>query len=271
MLAFILFSTTSIIDLFIYLSDVFSSSYFYFLAIPFLFWTVDKHAGFRLLYLFMFSVYLNNILKDIFKVDRPDTSIDGYSMPSGHAQATTVFWGFLIPFLSKKFFTFVAISVIALISFSRVYTNAHWTLDIVVGISIGIFLVYASYRALDWIGAMPDIYKLVLAIILPIALWLLSPEDSYYAGLLLGGGVGYFFEILKCRMILPTSYLRRGAAFLIGIIGLVMIERIGTILSGNLFIELLFSTLLGLWITLIAPLLFVKIRLYNSELNNIKN
>lgn len=76
---------------------------FYFLLLPLLLWCVDLAVGTRIAAIFLLSTTINVGLKDLFQLPRPfetDPSVglydvEGYGMPSGHAQLSTVIWGSL--------------------------------------------------------------------------------------------------------------------------------------------------------------------------------
>lgn len=93
---------------------------------------------------------LNQILKLIFQRERPIgyrlLEIGGYSFPSGHAMASTAFYGLLI-YLSYKyiknknlkiFLITINTIVIILVGISRIYLGVHYCSDVLVGISISI-------------------------------------------------------------------------------------------------------------------------------------
>jgi undecaprenyl-diphosphatase len=92
------------------------------------------------------------VLKNIFQISRPTSEIysaNGWSFPSGHATVATTFF-FLISYIfigkirsvQRKTLLIVG-SVIgaSLVCFSRLYLGAHWTLDILAGIALGLLSV----------------------------------------------------------------------------------------------------------------------------------
>jgi membrane-associated phospholipid phosphatase len=92
------------------------------------------------------------VLNNIFQIQRPLSGVygaDGWSFPSGHATVATTFF-FLIAYvffgrmrtIKKKTFLIIG-SVVgtALVCFSRLYLGAHWTLDILAGIVLGLLSV----------------------------------------------------------------------------------------------------------------------------------
>ncbi len=92
------------------------------------------------------------ILKNTFQITRPGSGIldaNGWSFPSGHATVATAFFFMLaysffsnIKDLSNRI-VLIASSILGavLIYFSRLYLGAHWTLDILAGIALGLLSV----------------------------------------------------------------------------------------------------------------------------------
>ncbi len=92
------------------------------------------------------------VLKDIFQLARPDAAligVSGWSFPSGHAAVATAFF-FTTAYaffdwtksaLSKTLLVSGCIVGGGLISFSRLYLGAHWSLDILAGIALGFLSV----------------------------------------------------------------------------------------------------------------------------------
>lgn len=92
---------------------------------------------------------LNKLLKLFFERERPNllSQYDGvgYSFPSGHAMGSFIFYGFLaylvstspIPRWAKLSLSFVLLSIILLIGFSRVYLGVHYLTDILAGYTAG--------------------------------------------------------------------------------------------------------------------------------------
>ena len=106
--------------------------------------------------LFVFAIALAvislTILKNTFQISRPNSeflNFDGWSFPSGHATVATAFFFSLahcffgsIKSLGGRIFLIVGSIIGAtLISFSRLYLGAHWTLDILAGVALGLLSV----------------------------------------------------------------------------------------------------------------------------------
>lgn len=97
-----------------------------------------------------FIALVNQILKRIFVRPRPNmlrlVEENGYSFPSGHAMASTAFYGLLIIYIfrhvkNKKLRNSICIglsSLIILIDLSRIYVGVHYASDVLAGSSLSI-------------------------------------------------------------------------------------------------------------------------------------
>jgi len=92
------------------------------------------------------------VLKDTFQIARPGSEIiavSGWSFPSGHATVATTFffmlaysfWGKMKTPGKRTMLILVSVLGAAIISFSRLYLGAHWTLDVLGGIALGLLSV----------------------------------------------------------------------------------------------------------------------------------
>ena len=92
------------------------------------------------------------VLKNMFQVARPASkllSFDGWSFPSGHVTmattllfiATYIFFGKIKSTAGKINLVLGSILTVTLISLSRLYLGAHWTLDVLGGIALGLLAV----------------------------------------------------------------------------------------------------------------------------------
>lgn len=107
------------------------------------------------------SVIAVIVMKNSLGIPRPTQSLvaelSGWSFPSGHATVATAF--FLITGYSfvnlirnwalKLSFVILCILAVALISFSRVYLVAHFALDVLAGIALGLFVVSVTILIFD--------------------------------------------------------------------------------------------------------------------------
>jgi membrane-associated phospholipid phosphatase len=91
--------------------------------------------------------------------DDPIFSLPTYSFPSGHAMASTVFYGLLSIYAMANarqryaayFAIAAAVFMVALVSFSRVYLGLHYVSDVMAGIAEGIAWLALCFAALHYI------------------------------------------------------------------------------------------------------------------------
>jgi undecaprenyl-diphosphatase len=107
------------------------------------------------------GMLLNVALKESFRRPRPVFDVPlvhlpTYSFPSGHAVASTVFWGMVcvLVFHRTRSRRWRALAVTAtavmvpLVAFSRVYLGAHFLSDVIAGIALGTLYVLLFCRRL---------------------------------------------------------------------------------------------------------------------------
>ncbi|MEA3339063.1 MAG: phosphatase PAP2 family protein [Chloroflexota bacterium] len=263
---------------------------FFLILLPLVVWCVDFTVGARLAFAFLLSSYANTGIKDIFAHPRPfelDATVQlheasGYGLPSGHSQSAVVVWGVIAAGFRKTaakaaaWLWVVAIALMALIGFSRIYLGVHFPTDVLGGWMVGaIFL--AAYVALQprveaWLKRAGLGAQLALAVVVPLALLLLHPTKGAASPMatLMGMGVGFAF----LRQV--TSFSAAGPAWQIAVRFLVGMVGIGVLYFGlsavfphegePLYFALRFVryALVGLWAGLGAPWLFLKLRLAST-------
>ncbi|MBX4181584.1 phosphatase PAP2 family protein [Candidatus Parcubacteria bacterium] len=92
------------------------------------------------------------VLKNFFQISRPVSDVykaEGWSFPSGHATIATAFFFMICVTFFNKLKTIqsrvilIVASVIGtlIICFTRLYLGAHWALDVLAGIALGVLSV----------------------------------------------------------------------------------------------------------------------------------
>lgn len=263
------------------------SEYFYLLFLPIVFWCIDEAFGARLGIIFLFSSFINSWAKIIFAQPRPynlDPSVGlayetSYGLPSGHAQGTSTFWGLLAPRIKRPWGLILAIFMPLLVSFTRLYLGVHFPTDIFLGLFLGwSFAILAALFA-EKITKLLASWNIRLKIILVSALSLLmnalNMADTSISGVFFGTALGSCFLFEKLHFKASSGgFKQKLLRVLLGLAGCIAIYfgiKVLAPKSGEglyaLFRFLRYG-LLGLWVSLGAPWLFLKLGIAEKHLQS---
>lgn len=209
----------------------------FFLAVtPLGYWLARRDAWVRVGLAFMFAAVLNATLKDLWQAPRPMleplVTAGGFSFPSGHAQISAAFWGWLAIELRRRWFVFAAALMVALIMASRVYLGVHWPRDVLVGAAMGGLVVATGWLFIRIGGparlraAGPLVAWLPALAVMLAVVWLPDPERVGLKSASALAGLWAGVLALEAR---PVPVLRRGVA-----------PRLAAVLLG-------FAVLIAIW------------------------
>ncbi|MFB0534558.1 MAG: phosphatase PAP2 family protein [Anaerolineae bacterium] len=266
---------------------------FYLIFLPFIYWCLNKQVGVGLAYISLFSPYLNSVVKVTFRLPRPSDprlvllrTETSPSFPSNHAQGAVINWGYLATRFRHKIFSIVAVVLVLLIAFSRIYVGVHFPQDVVGGLLIGLLLL-VTY---NWIVGtvekrrfdLPLPIKLTLSAVAPLALLFAHPFDvdgTYPAelaattmGTFLGMSIGFIMEREHVRFKVNGLWWKRGLRFILGMV-LVVIFYLGLKVmfpeevshSVAIALRMVRYSLVGFATAFLAPWLFVVTSLAERE------
>ena len=265
----------------------------YLLWVPLLYWSINKKVGQRLFFLILLSTWLNEGLKNLFALPRPDPSIVehkveavGYGFPSNHAQTgAVVVWGYLAAQIRRWWFTLVAMIVILLIGFSRIYLGVHFTQDVLGGWLLGLLVLLVALRVenplVAWLSRLSLGRQVAIAIAVPFMVLITIPADTMsrypsefagtLSGIMLGAGLGYILESRTVSFCTEGSLAQRVLRYLVGMI-LVSFPYLGGAIIPDLSpwlldvtVRVLRYALVGLTAFWIVPWLFVRVGLASAE------
>ena len=184
----------------------------YMVLIAIIYWSVDRKFGLRLAIFLPVTASINSILKQAIHAPRPywvDQHVkalrvsNGFGMPSGHAQAATV-WIYAASLLKKRWFWIIAVAMVLVIGLSRIYLGIHFPGQVVTGWTIGILI------AILFIRFESNIIRGVLRLSLGKQLFLIISISMVQ--ILLGA---VFVWLLK-RWEFPAEWIRNAADDLAG-------------------------------------------------------
>lgn len=257
---------------------------FFLLVLPLVYWCIDRRIGARLALMLMLSGWTNGVLKSLFDLPRPaavDHRVEeirrarGGGLPSGHAQNTVVFWGFLAIALRKPVLWVAFAAAVVMVPLSRLYLGVHFPSDLVAGLIVGGALLAACLiltpRVEAWLAESTTGTRMVVAVVVPVALLLLSGESrvaSRSSAALLGLAVGLVIERRWVRFTpVGASIRRRALAWLFGAAVLFWLWLgLGPVLDAvpaPADADILRYIMLGLWVAAGAPALFVAAGLFS--------
>jgi membrane-associated phospholipid phosphatase len=159
----------------------------YLLIIPLILWCYDKKLGLRIIFLLTICTVINAMFKILFHTPRPYwissevkalTSDSSFGMPSGHAQTSVTFLGYISAWFNKTYIWVICITLIILVAISRIYLGVHFFTDIIAGwiFALIILLVFLQYEnsVTEWFSRKKIIIRFFLALCASIIMIILT-------------------------------------------------------------------------------------------------
>jgi len=227
------------------------------------YWLWNKEKMTRVAIIVVISTIINAFLKDLWENPRPDLVFrldsevgKSFGMPSGHAQVSAILWFWMAYEIARIWAWVLASIVVAGICFSRIYLGIHDVEDILAGLSIALFSLVV-YRF-----ALSPTYRLLT--LTPIWLILSIVVFGVLFGWILGRSIEVGLVGFKPRQASWSIALIAllGVAGLMGLLALLkpMLTGFEPLIAGTIR-----SSLIGLYMTLVAPMLFRLCKLHVSE------
>lgn len=284
---------SAFLDYFVFFITQFGAELFFMLAVMILYWCVDKREGFKLLNLFMIAQIAVGMVKTTVKRVRPYyldgiepilETTEGYSFPSGHSNNIAVIGTDLTLFSKKKGLYFRSVCIvscimIALVMFSRVYLGQHFPTDVIVGALLGVGVGMLGFWLFDKIG---DKEEKIMFFVVPLCVICFVASIIFYcalgeqidslmtvAGAYSAAVIGYYVEKKKVGYDVKASKKWHYAVrMLIGIaISIALKEGLKVIFAfvdngvWTLVLRFVRYFLIGIFATLLAPMLFKKLKI----------
>jgi len=126
----------------------------YMILIAIIYWSFDRKLGLRMAIFLPVVSSINSILKQAIHAPRPYWAhpqikaihlSNGFGMPSGHAQGSTV-WLYAASFLKLRWFWALAVTLAIMVGLSRVYLGVHYSSQVLAGWAIGLLIAFLMIR-----------------------------------------------------------------------------------------------------------------------------
>jgi len=273
-----------------------------YLLLPIVYWCVDEKKGLHLHITVLITLWINLSLKFLLAQPRPffegyDPSVgiiseSLYGLPSGHAQITLVMFFILASWIKKRWANIryvcylCAALLCLLVGFSRIYLGVHFPTDVAAGWLLsgatlcGYFLLRDKVEALLICGGFRAGMYASAAVSFIMILYLPDEQLLMPSGILLGACAGFclnrryvgFSSNALLGQTEVKKYLTLAVRVILGIgIFVLFIFAIGKIIpqivnlrSEKLFV-FAFLVLVGLWVSVGAPWVFIKLRLAGTS------
>jgi membrane-associated phospholipid phosphatase len=266
------------LDLFMATVTQLGNQMFYVIILPIAYWTWEKKTTLKIGAVFLISAVFNDSFKELYGNPRPDPArlLDGIrelnlayiphnspGFPSGHTQGAVTFWGSVFLYIKSNPVRAIALILILLIPYSRIYLGVHFLGDVTGGFVIGAVLLAliiplngAAERRWQDINGMAIIITITA---LPLLLLLILPGRNLYQPL----GV---ISSMVCGAYMAHDRIAfspkngPGAAAVKVILGLTVVILLKAGLKPLLPVNALGGYfrywLIGFWVSFGAPLLF---------------
>ncbi len=271
------------LDIFFKFFNEFGDELVFLIIASILWWLINKEYAYRFMMIFLTSVAINDIFKNIVARPRPYTfdsvvSVTeptyGYSFPSGHAQNSMAMalvlnerYGKL-----KSWVTPILFTIVGLVMIARIYLGQHYLTDVLAGAIVAVGVYYAILKISPYVKIKTN-RVVYYSIPLLIFIGFFIVDKNYYvaAASILGLTLGYDLELKYIKYNVKAPLKIQIIKYIIGLsIALILKEGLKFVFpySGNddlnltqfdLVLDGLRYFILTLWLSLGAMALFKKL------------
>lgn len=250
-----------------------------------IYWFFNKRVAFKLVFVFISSAIVNELLKGIIARNRPyvedpslgvGTLTHGYSFPSGHAQNTGVITTVLYQNYSKKsnWLKWVLLAALIIVPFTRMYLGQHYLTDVLAGLALGIVIALGVSKIVDMMDDKEHLFGLLITIPLVLIVFIISSFGQTYEELknlfvAVGGLTGFFVGYAVDKLYIQYNDLPKGikvlyralvGALIVGAFYLGLSFLFDMIAVDNLYLDFVRYLFVGFGGSAISMFVFKKLK-----------
>lgn len=118
----------------------------------------NRRLGVRLIFALVIGELLAYALKEVLQRPRPFMvseavvplfSQGSYGLPSGHVTASVAVWGYFAFYYGRRWLYGVIAVYLLVLGWARMYAGVHYPQDVVLGLIVGLFVVWLLARYAD--------------------------------------------------------------------------------------------------------------------------
>lgn len=209
---------------------------FYLPVLCFVYWSLNKRLGLRLLFALALSGAVVIGIKELLQLPRPFHVSDdvftlgdleglGFGFPSGHVGMSIAIWGYAaLWYRSRKMLLGVAILAL-LMAWGRMYSGLHYPQDVIAGAVVGIAVLWGYRRySTPFIEFWRDLAvgaRVASVVLVGIVTTVFLFTDQYglaVSGVFWGAGLGVILERERVRFSAEGTVRQRVLRYVVGLV-----------------------------------------------------